>query len=512
VSSDVLLRVSAATKPCAGYLRSAFAPIFVAGVPFAAYAVLVLHHFYLSGAFYYDTGMLGFLMTRGGPALRLPSVDLGASFLAIHVAPLLAICSALAAILPLTMPQFMSGFEGACHAVPPLAVYWVLTARYGMRSTGAALAAAVIAISFGFNGLALAIARYPHFELLIAAAIIVFSVLFDGGRSRWAALPFAVGLATREDAGFHFCAVLAVMLTLDWWYGQHRERRRAALIFAAAGFAYSASALGFQHLAFPGTSSLSRIYLGDPPFANITTRLVSERLYGYLIDRSYIALPALFAAGWAALAGNPYIAAGYIAFLPWVALHLLADSAIAGSLSGYYAFPLLVAMFWPLIGARCGPRGGGAPAASVLAFAMMIALSATALPRQYNPGHLDLPGSLFTPPSLERQQATDRALRALLLRKETLGPLVVDASILALAPDGFAKNEAIAFAGGGRPRTVIYFAGGYEARHAAAIAAANGLGRVYAIPGTAIRLATTLAPEALTLGVPLIPVAASPPR
>jgi hypothetical protein len=490
------------------------AAILVAGIPLAGYAAMVLHHFYVSGAFFYDTGEIGALIWHSDLALNTPAVESGDSFYAIHLTPIFVLLSAISRLLPTTLQQFMAGFEGVSHALPALGVFWLLTGPFGIRSTAGIAVAAAVAIAFAFNGLALAIARYPHFELLIVAAVILFMVALRGGRPVWAILPFVVGLATREDAGFHFFALLAVMIALDWWYGIRLNAQKAAVAFAIAGLAYSLGAVIFQHAAFSNISGLSRIYLGNPPFGRITLDLLADRLRGYLSDRSYIVLPGMCAVVWAILASNPYIVAGYTAFLPWIALHFLADSDLAGSLSGYYAYPLMIASFWPLIGVLLSTDRIARPPSmrlSLLAFGGMIALSWTALPYQYNPGHLDIPESMLAPPSLAEQRATDQAMQALISAKATLSPLLADGSILALAPRDFARREAVEFAGSERPRTVIYFAGGYEAATVAAILTTAGLDHIYAVAGTPVRIASALPlPSSLGLTLPLVPLA--PPR
>jgi hypothetical protein len=194
---------------------------------------------------------------------------------------------------------------------------------------------------------------------------------------------------------------------------------------------------------------------------------------------------------WAVRAGNPAIVLGYVAFLPWAALHLFAESDIAGTLSGYYAYPFLIASFWPLIAAmpqrRDDPRAGPA-AAPMLGFAVIVAASFTALGHQANPGHMELPAGFWSLPSLARQAATDDALRQIVRAKAALGSVKVDGSVLALVPDGFLKDETVWEAGGRLPDTVIYFAGAYEAEAARALAAKAGLDSSYEAPGTGIRL------------------------
>src|SRR5207244_8565244 len=151
-----------------------------------------------------------------------------------------------------------------------------------------------------------------------------------------------------------------------------------------------------------------------------------------------------------------------------------------------------IASFWPLIGVLLDGRVRAiqAPAAlSVLAFAAMIAASWTAVAYQANPGRIELPAGFLSPPSMVRQDATDRAMTALVRSKFELGRVFVDGSVLALAPDGYVLEETV-WGGKDRPDTVIYFVHGYEADAARRIAEAAHLDLRYQVPGTSIRLAT----------------------
>src|SRR5205085_2865809 len=190
--------------------------------------------------------------------------------------------------------------------------------------------------------------------------------------------------------------------------------------FALFALAYSVGALILQHALFDHQSSFARIYLGEPVFGKISLALLRDRLLGYLQYRTYIVLPAFVALFWAVRTGNPYLVLGYAAFLPWAALHLVAESDIAGTLSGYYAYPFLIASFWPLVGVFAerrerAPTGAAVPA--VLGFAAMVAASFTALGHQANPGHIELPAGFWSAPSLARQSATDEALRQIVRAK-----------------------------------------------------------------------------------------------
>jgi hypothetical protein len=469
------------------------AALAVGGVPFAAFTILLLYHFYIKGSFFWDSGLLAYVMSQGDWRLPTPPIFGGDSFFATHFAVIFIPLSLIRPLLPVSDAQFFAGFSGLCHALPGLAVFWLLHAGFRLRtSTGVAVAMAV-GLAFSFNGLALGIARYPHFEMLIVGGALLFLVALIQRRLVLAGVFFAICLATREDAGFHIFAVLFLVIALNRCRGLSWRMQRAEIAFAAIAICYSVSVLALQHAMFPAQSSFARIYLGDPAFRKLTVAVLTERLLGYMQYRTYIVLPALIAGFWAVRARNPYIVLGYAAFLPWAVLHLLADSDIAGTLSAYYAYPFMIASFWPLIGVLLEERvrGSQAPAAlSVLAFTAMIAGSWTAVAYQANPGRIDLPAGFLSAPSIARQAMTDRAMTALVRAKSELGTVFVDGSVLALAPDGYVFGETVWGGKDQRPNTVIYFVHGYEADAARKIADAARLDLHYQVPGTSIRLAT----------------------
>ena len=482
-------------------------------VPFAAYATLILYHFYIRGGFLWDSGLLAFLIGASDPRLPVPPIMADGSFFAIHVAPIFVALSPIRSLLPLTGPQFFALFSGLCHALPALAVFWVLYSGYRLRTPLGVGVAAVLALAFSFNGLALAIARYPHFEMLIVGTALLFFVALLQGRLAVAAICFAICLATREDAGFHLFAILFLLIGLNRWRGIGWHEQRHEIGFALFALAYSIGALILQHALFDHQSSFARIYLGEPPFGKISLALLSGRLLGYLQYRTYIVLPALIALFWAVRTGNPYLVLGYAGFLPWAALHLVAESDIAGTLSGYYAYPFLIASFWPLVAVLVERRERALPSGAlpaVLGFAAMIGASFTALGYQANPGHIELPAGFWSPPSLARQAATDNALGQIVHAKTTLGSVMVDGSVLGLVPDGFSKSETVWESGGRLPDTVVYFAGAYESEAARTLAAKASLDHHYEAHGTAIRLWSRRAVDpASPLGSVLAPAAAN---
>ena len=494
-------------RAAAGWAPAVALAVF--GVPFAAFSVLTLYHVYVKGGFLLDAGLLAFLMSETDPRLPMPLAFGGGSYLFSHVAAIFPVLSLFRRLLPIADAQFFAGFIGFSHAVPGLAVFWLLHSEYGLRTPIGVAVAAIVGIAFSFNGLALAIIRYPHFEILIAGALMLFIVALIRQRLVLAALCFAVALTTREDAGFHAFAVLSLVIVLNRWYGASWRAHKAEIAFAVIALAYSLAVLGLQHAMMPGQSAFTGIYLGNPAFGKLSPAIVGDRLIGYVAYRSYIVLPALIAVFWAVRARNPYIALGYVAFLPWMFLHLIADSDVAGTLSAYYAYPFLVASFWPLVGVVLARRPAATRepvAVPVLAFAAMVAASFAAVPQQANPGHIDLLQVFYSPPSFARQAMTNRAIAELSRSKAVLAPVLVDGSVHALAPDSYARAETIWGGAGGHPDTVIYFVDGYEAEVARKLATAAGLDHHFQIPGTSIRLATDLAiPASAPIAAYLVP-------
>jgi hypothetical protein len=483
------------------------------GVPFAAFTSLVLYHFYVRGAFLLDSGLLAYLVADGDPALPTPHVLGGQSFFATHLTPIFLVTAQLRRWFPVSDAQFFALFIGFCHALPGLGVFWLLRSGFGLRRPAGTIVATLFGLAFSFNGLALAIARYPHFEMLIVGAAILFVVALSRGQHLAAAVWFALCLATREDAGFHLFAILFVLIALNRWYGMAWSAQRAEMLFAAIALSFSLAEILVQMAIAQGQSSLVRIYLGDPPFGSLSPEILGGRLLGYFVYRTYLVLPATIALFWAARTGNPYILVGYVAFLPYLLLHLTAHSEIAATLSGYYAYPLMIAAFWPLLGVWLDRRRRGiqgTAAVPVLVFAAMIAGSFAAVPRQYNPGGLGFPASLVSPPSLARQSATERAITELSRSKAMLGRVVVDDSVLALAPDAYEPGETLLAKTHEPPDTVIYFNEGYGSAAVRAMAAAADLTRIYRVPGTSVRLATDRAFDASSpLAVLLIPADAA---
>lgn len=470
------------------------ATVVTAGIPLVAFTNLVLFHFYERGGFLLDSGLLASLVWHSNAALTQPDSLGGASFFATHVVPLFLLASQISWLLPASLPQFFAGFVGLSHSLLAVAVFWLLAQGYGLRQRGSVWLAALIGIGFAFSGLAIAIARYPHFETYIAAFFLLFAVARVLGHPRLAIMPLVLGLATREDAGLHYAAVLLVTVMFDRLRGRRADP--GDVWFALIALAYSATVMLGQRFMFPGNSAFARVYLGTPPFGHVDVALIGQRMLFVLVDRPYILLPALATALWAIRARNPVIVAGYVAAFPWLLLHILAISPLAGALASYYAFPFLIALGWPLIAIvreRQVLGSTNSPAVSVIGFTVLIVLTFVPAANLHDPGRLPVPEAFFSGPSAVQQAATDRAVAALSAARVELGRLFVDNSVAAIDPAGFSRDEIPNWSGlaplvSDIPDTVLILKDGYDAVRLRNVAGAADLSRHYEVMGTELRV------------------------
>ena len=79
-------------------------------------------------------------------------------------------------------------------------------------------------------------------------------------------------------------------------------------------------------------------YLGNPPFIDFSVNQVLLNVFGLPLYRGYVFWPAVAALVWAILSRTIRILRGYLAFCPWLLLHLIASRDILNTLSGYYSF------------------------------------------------------------------------------------------------------------------------------------------------------------------------------
>jgi hypothetical protein len=469
-------------------------PIILITVPFAAYATSVLYSFYGIGSSFHDAGWFAYLIHDADLYLHdPPCVDNGVSFFNSHISPIFVATSALGHLLPLTRIQFYAAYTGVSHTLPAIAVFWLLISGYGMTRAVPRITALFLALCFSVNGLALAIARFPHFEMFIVGTGMMFFVALVLRRMTVASVFFLLCLSAREDGGFHLFALLSMLLLLEWRHGANWQDQKSTAVFAALALLYSTGAVALQQaFSIREISPLMNEYLGHPLFSHVEISAMAMRLLGWLAYRRYFVVPAICALVWAIVRRNPYIILGYVAFIPWALLHLMAVREMLGSLPSYYAFPYMFASLWPLIVIFIQQHHAGEHRATfepVCGFALLIAASFAGSQYLHNPTHIAFPTGFVSLPSFARQAAMDQAL-ARLAGAQELGTTLVDQSILALIPEKYTAENILSGESHLNPDSIIFFANGFESTLARQAAALAGLAIEYQVSGTPIHIAT----------------------
>ena len=199
----------------------------------------------------------------------------------------------------------------------------------------------MLAVGIGFTGIPLATILFPHPEIILAGGLILVFVAIALEHYRIAAALLVFTLLVREDAGFHAFGVLFLLGAANWLRGISWQEQRPIVALAAVGLLYSVLANAFKMAVFPGQPSLFVLdYLGNPPFSNTSVQQVLLHLIGLPIYRTYVFWPAIVAVAWAMLSRNVLIVLGYLAFCPWLLLHLMANRDILRTLSGNDSVPV----------------------------------------------------------------------------------------------------------------------------------------------------------------------------
>ena len=474
-----------------------------AAVPGLAFANCVLNHFYLQGAYLWDSGAIAGVIWRRDAWLTYPPLFPIGSLYAYHVMPLLSVLTVASRYVSIGLPGWFALVIGIGHALPSIGLFWLLMEGLGLRSKGGLAAAVVLAVLAAFTGIPLATILFPHPEIIIAGGLtLVFAAI--ALEHYWiAAACLIFTLLVREDAGLHAFGVIFLLVMVNWIRGISWRQQAPLLILALICFVYSAGAVAFKQLAFPEQQSLfAAEYLNHPLFSDASLRRVLLSAIGLPVYRGYFFWPAIAAVIWSILARNALIMLGYLAFCPWLLMNLQGNGDIRETISGYYSFPFLVALVWPLAAVviDAHQRGVGPDARAALAgFTVMLALSFVGLPRLWNPGHMDLWTNFTTLPSLARAEATDRAVAVLLANESSgagssFGTLFTDQSVYSLAPYDFDSAAVVQpVERSGRVWNVpidsfAYFEVGPDIERMRGTMAMRDLTYAYRFKGTSIRL------------------------
>jgi len=329
--------------------------------------------------------------------------------------------------------------------------------------------------------------------MFVVGTGLMFLVALVLRRVMLASFFFLLCLGTREDAGLHLFTLLSILYILQRAQGASWLEQKPAVVFAVLAFAYSTGAVVLQHVLSNGEYSLLvNEYLGRPLLSQVSVSEMTTRFLGWVRYRTYVVGPAVCALVWSIVRRNPYIVLGYVGFVPWGLLHLMAAREMVGTLPSYYAFPYMFASFWPLIAVLIQRRHGGEDRSLVeplCGFALLTVASFAPPQYQHNPTLIVFSQGFISPASIGRQAAMDRALHRLSGvddRRTTL----VDQSVLALVPEFYKPENILSGEAHVDPDRIIFFSAGFESTLAREMAAQAGLQYQYEVAGTPIRAAT----------------------
>jgi hypothetical protein len=415
-------------------------------VPLFLIFFFVLNNFYDRGANLHDSGFFAHLIWHGDWNLTNPSFlwkahDLRRSFLAIHISPILWPASAVSYILRLDRVQIFALYLGASHALLGIFMYCILTRWWIASSALEILCAALLAIAFSINGLAVQIAYFPHIEIAIPGLLLGTLYFLLSCRTAAAAIFLCLALAVREDAGFHFFGFASLLIVCNLLRGVPLNRQRTLVVFLIIAVCYSCAAILIQRAFFPeypGSSTFVRTYSGVPAFAHVTRELLMERLSYYAAHRAYIWGPLMITIGLFVWTRNLYFLVGVGAVLPWLILQTVAVSEAPGRLFAYYAFPFMLTLAWPPFAIALSSQGR----VSHWGLWRVMAIMATIIGVSFAPPVRPLN---FLRDCIPTRIALDpdpirKFMAALKERASAAYFLTADTSVIALAPDEFDRG------------------------------------------------------------------------
>lgn len=413
----------------------------------------MLNHYYEHGSYLLDTGWFAW-MAGHADAWPLPNPPLlGDTYFATHIAlifyPLTGLHRLIGHFIELDAALWFSLVQSGWAGLTGLAVHTLL--KNDEAAAGWELTRLVLAVLAAMNGIALAIAAFPHIESAIPALTLCFFSLWLRGKSVLAGVVLILALAVREDAGLHLFGLLLMMACAQWW--RDRQGRNDSLswrryAFLAAGcLAWSIIAIFWQKTQFSGDDALARIYLGEPALAHVDAEFLLRRI-GQLWNASlHVLAPVVFLIVAGLAARDVRLLAGPISVLPWISLSVLAISYGAGILANYYAFPVMTALLWPAVvyamdtGRRERPRHH---TVIYLTAAILISLVCFIFARSH--AQDSAPWRSFDYAWLTLRQPTEAALDAFWRHyPEQAGAVLVDDSVAALRP-GLVEHSAWVYA------------------------------------------------------------------
>lgn len=317
----------------------------------------IIHHFLKQGAYFLDSGWFAYLLSETNLSLANPPLLGASSYMATHISPSFLPFVYLSKLLGLTPHATLGLWQSVIFVLTALAGLLLIGRSNSSKTLKSGAWAFWTALLLPFSGLSLAILGYPHTEAMAMSCLFLCIALWCENSIwtqlvSWSVFVFALGV--REDVGFHVFALFMTFLVLAKLSKQTPEIWQKLLVASMVGFIYSATAIFLQKKFFIGDDAFSRIYSGQPPWSHLSLSFVMNRLQDFIVKKPYLSLPTFVLIVVAIKKRQPIMLVPCLAYLPWIFVNLSAFSSAAGSLMGYYAYPLLSFFIWPLVLLRTG--------------------------------------------------------------------------------------------------------------------------------------------------------------
>lgn len=328
-----------------------------AAIIFWGNAVFIWNHF-LEGPFLQDAGWYSAIIhKRGFFPSNPPAADSRPEYFSIHVSLAVSLTSLLSYAFPGDRIDWYCIFQGAIYA--PLGALGALLVgrdppRTDLRDAAMVGAAALV---FGLNGQAIACMEYPHYEILVSVGVCILLLGLVRGSMKLALVGLAVAAGAREDGGLHAFSFLLAVLACDLSRRAFPIPRRRVLAMAAAALALSVVAIVVQRVVFHSAGLFKHEYLGEPPFAHLTSAELARRTGVFFRRAEFVALPLLATVAIAVATRDARYLLGWAVEVPWLVLNFLAAQDLKATFAIYTGFPFVVSIFW--VGVYAHLRGDG---------------------------------------------------------------------------------------------------------------------------------------------------------
>jgi hypothetical protein len=481
-------------------------------VAFLLVRTAILNLFYSVGDLH-DPGWLATVAWRNGWLLIGPP-SLGGSYFSEHISPIFWLTNLVSYLLPLPKIDFFAAFMAAIYALYAAGIFRAWLWGDDRVSAARSVVALAVALLATFSAVSMQTLRLAHHEIAMPALALWFFIALVERNYRLAVVWFVLCLMVREDAGFHLFGLLVLWGLCLKIGGQRDDRAQMLWRFAAVAFAYAVIALAIKHTAFPRANNFSRVYSGIPPWQHLTGPFLSERFWFYLTERTFITVPLLVTLAWAAVSRNPLLPVGYIAFLPWLALHFVAAFGTTGMLGYYYAFPFWLSLAWPLVALHLWPAASEKqkarwPYVLVLLSSLVGWKFDRVVVYPFDNNHFIEHPFVYTN-DVQNRAAADRFVDYFIANKTAFGSFAADMAITGLMMDDVTRaNWLWGLKVSQPPDVIVYFVDSYEWPRIVPLLQTGAYSWFYRVPETRIRLAArSPLPSRLPLPLPFESAAA----